>query len=55
MTVASANGIDVVAARHVDDELAAAFGRLLPQLSENADIPTLELIRAIVDAPATRC
>ena len=53
MTVASANGIDVAAAGHVDDELAAAFGRLLRQLSENADIPTLELIREIVDAPSS--
>lgn len=50
---ASANGIDVAAASHVDDELAAAFGRLLPQLSQNADIPTPALIREIVDAPAS--
>ena len=47
------NGIDVTVANRVDDELAAAFGRLLPQLSDSADIPTPELIREIVDAPAS--
>jgi ribosomal protein S18 acetylase RimI-like enzyme len=53
MTAASTNGIDVAAADHADDELADAFARLLPQLSESADIPTLALIREIVDAPAS--
>ncbi len=52
MMATSTNGIDVAVAIEVDDELAAAFGRLLPQLSQSADIPTLQLIREIVDAPA---
>ncbi len=53
MMAASTNGIDVAAVDHVDAELADAFGRLLPQLSENAEIPTPELIREIVDAPSS--
>jgi ribosomal protein S18 acetylase RimI-like enzyme len=44
--------IKVGAASGVDDELIAAFNRLVPQLSRGAAVPTPELIREIVEAPA---
>ncbi|HEX9477282.1 MAG TPA: GNAT family N-acetyltransferase [Methylomirabilota bacterium] len=36
-----------------DDELVAAFGRLVPQLSPSAAVPTPDLIREIVEAQAS--
>jgi ribosomal protein S18 acetylase RimI-like enzyme len=47
-----ANGIEVVVARSVDDELVAAFGRLIPQLSRSAAVPTPDVMRQIVEAEA---
>ena len=47
------HGIEIAPAQRVDDELASAFARLLPQLSDNAEIPTTALIREIVDAPSS--
>ena len=44
--------IKVGAASGVDDELIAAFNRLVPQLSRGAAVPTPELIREILEAPA---
>jgi ribosomal protein S18 acetylase RimI-like enzyme len=45
--------IEVSAASGVDDELIAAFNRLIPQLSRSAALPTLDAIREIVKAPAS--
>ena len=45
--------IEVLAAGSVDDELVDAFHRLLPQLSQSADVPTRDLIREIVEAQAS--
>ncbi len=50
---ASAHGIEIAPALRVDEELAGAFARLLPQLSDSAEIPTAALIREIVDAPSS--
>ena len=50
MTSNPANGIEVVVASSVDDELVAAFGRLIPQLSRSAAVPTPDIIRQIVEA-----
>ena len=47
-----AEAIEVAAVRRVDDELVAAFDRLIPQLSRGAVVPTRELIREIVEAQA---
>ena len=47
-----AGEIEVSAAREVDDELIAAFNRLIPQLSRSAAVPTPDLIREIVEAQA---
>ena len=44
--------IKIAAAIGVDDELIAAFNRLVPQLSRGAAVPTPEVIREIVEAPA---
>lgn len=49
----SGGEIEVVAASGVDEELIAAFNRLVPQLSRSAAVPTPELIREIVDAQAS--
>jgi len=49
----SAGDIQIVSASRVDDELIAAFNRLIPQLSRSAAVPTPDLIREIVDAAAT--
>lgn len=49
----SDNGIDVAAASKVDDELVAAFGRLIPQLSRSATVPTREVIHEIIEARAS--
>src|SRR5262245_13257451 len=45
--------IQVAAASSVDDELVAAFNRLIPQLSQSAPVPTRDVIREIVEAPAS--
>ncbi len=47
------DGIQVEAANRVDDELVAAFRRLLPQLSRSASVPAREEIREIVEAAAS--
>lgn len=47
-----AGEIEVAPARRVDDELVAAFNRLIPQLSPSAAVPTRDLIREIVEAQA---
>ncbi len=44
--------IKIAAAIGVDDELIAAFNHLVPQLSRGAAVPTPEVIREIVEAPA---
>ena len=49
----SGGEIEVVAASDVDEELIAAFNRLVPQLSRSAAVPTPELIREIVEAQAS--
>ncbi len=46
------NGIEVAVANRVDDELVAAFSRLIPQLSRSAAVPTRKLIREVVEAQA---
>jgi 8-oxo-dGTP pyrophosphatase MutT (NUDIX family)/GNAT superfamily N-acetyltransferase len=53
MSSGPARDIQVASASRVDDELIAAFNRLVPQLSRSAAVPTPDLIREIVDAPAT--
>lgn len=53
MASTPANGIEVAVASSVDDELVAAFSRLIPQLSRGAAVPTPDLIREIVEAPAS--
>jgi len=53
MSSGPARDIQVASASRVDDELIAAFDRLIPQLSRSAAVPTPDLIREIVDAPAT--
>jgi ribosomal protein S18 acetylase RimI-like enzyme len=53
MSSTSAGEIEVVAASGVDEELIAAFNRLVPQLSRSAVVPTPELIREIVEAQAS--
>ena len=45
--------ITVSEASGVDDELIAAFNRLIPQLSRSAAVPTPDAIREIVAAPAS--
>ncbi len=44
--------IEVAPARTVDDELVAAFGRLIPHLSRSAAVPNRDVIREIVEAQA---
>jgi ribosomal protein S18 acetylase RimI-like enzyme len=53
MDPTSSGEIEVVAASGVDEELIAAFNRLVPQLSGSAAVPTPELIREIVEAQAS--
>ena len=47
-----AGEIEVSPARRVDDELIAAFNRLIPQLSRSAAVPAPDVIREIVEAQA---
>jgi ribosomal protein S18 acetylase RimI-like enzyme len=49
----SDSGIAVAVVTGVDDELVAAFGHLVPQLSRSAAVPTPDLIREIVEAQAS--
>ncbi|PYM92211.1 MAG: GNAT family N-acetyltransferase [Candidatus Rokuibacteriota bacterium] len=44
--------MEVSPARRVDDELIAAFNRLIPQLSRSAAVPAPDVIREIVEAQA---
>lgn len=44
---------EVADASEVTEEFAAAFGRLVPQLSRSAKIPTAEELAEIVRSPAT--
>lgn len=44
---------EVADASEVTEEFAAAFGRLVPQLSRRAKIPTAEELAEIVRSPAT--
>jgi len=53
MSSSSGDEIEVAAVSGVDDELIAAFNRLIPQLSRSAVVPTPELIREIVEAQAS--
>src|SRR3989454_11900267 len=53
MGSSSAGGIEVATVSRVDDELVAAFNRLMPQLSRSAPLPTPDLIREIVEAQAS--
>jgi ribosomal protein S18 acetylase RimI-like enzyme len=53
MASASAGGIEIAIANIVNDELVAAFHRLVPQLSRSATVPTPDLIREIVEAQAS--
>lgn len=46
--------IRVVEASAVDDDLVAAFGRLVPQLSRSSPPPTPEELGEMVAAPGTR-
>jgi len=53
MVSTSGNGIEIAVAVSVDDDLVAAFSRLIPQLSRSAAVPTRDLIREIVEAQAS--
>ena len=53
MSSAGAGEITVSAASRVNEELVAAFNRLIPQLSRSADLPTPDVIREIVEAQAS--
>ena len=48
-----ADGIEIAVATRVDEELVAAFTRLIPHLSRSAPVPTPDLIREIVEAQAS--
>src|SRR5215470_11832030 len=50
MTSTPVNEIEIASASRVDDELVAAFNRLIPQLSRGAVVPTRDVIREIVEA-----
>ena len=53
MSRTRAGEIKVSAASGVDDELIAAFNRLIPQLSRSAAVLTPDAIREIVEGPAS--
>ena len=44
-------GVEIVPAEAVTDELVAAFGRLIPQLSSSSPPPTADELSEIVAAP----
>ncbi len=45
--------VEIVEATHVDDELVAAFDRLVPQLSSSNPPPDRNALAAVVDHPDT--
>ena len=47
------DSISVVEATNVDDELIAAMGSLVRQLSTSASAPTVEEVREIIESPCT--
>jgi ribosomal protein S18 acetylase RimI-like enzyme len=47
------DAIEIAVARVVDDELCEAIGRLLPQLSRSAPVPSVEQLEEIVSSPCT--
>src|SRR5437879_8925395 len=53
MVSTSGNGIEIAVAASVDDDLVAAFSRLIPQLSRSAAVPPRDVIREIVEAQAS--
>lgn len=53
MGTTPAGEIQVAVASRADDELVAAFNRLIPQLSRSAAVPSPDLIREIVEAEAS--
>jgi ribosomal protein S18 acetylase RimI-like enzyme len=46
--------VDISVVEAVDDDLVAAFGRLLPQLSRSAPPPDAAALRRLVDWPGVR-
>src|SRR5947207_15963005 len=53
MVSTSGNGIEIAVAASVDDDLVAAFSRLIPQLSRSAAVPPRDVSREIVEAQAS--
>jgi ribosomal protein S18 acetylase RimI-like enzyme len=51
-TEQGAGGFHVVTVRTVDDEIVAAFGRLIHQLSESIAAPTRETLEEILGSPS---
>jgi ribosomal protein S18 acetylase RimI-like enzyme len=51
--MADATRFDIAEVTTVDDELVDAFARLIPQLSSPDVVPSREMLRDIVAAPAT--
>jgi ribosomal protein S18 acetylase RimI-like enzyme len=47
-------GVAIELARQVDEQLAAAFTRLIPQLSSTSAVPDVEALRRIVQFPGNR-
>jgi ribosomal protein S18 acetylase RimI-like enzyme len=47
------DGIDIVEAKTVDEELVAAFARLTPQLSSSAPPPSAAELRQVIESAAT--
>ena len=47
------NDIEIATAVSVDEELAQAIARLIPQLSSSALIPTVDQLQEIIDSPCT--
>lgn len=43
--------VDIQPADHVDDELLAAFAKLIPQLSSSSSPPTADELDAIIQSP----
>lgn len=47
-------GVAIELARQADERLAAAFARLIPQLSSTSAVPDVEALRRIVEFPGNR-
>jgi ribosomal protein S18 acetylase RimI-like enzyme len=47
-------GVAIELARQADERLAAAFARLIPQLSSTSALPDVEALRRIVEFPGNR-